>query len=73
MKGLPFESGKFFGGLVPWNRVWRTGAGYNTKISFDKQVKVGGQQIEAGTYALYTIPQSERMGCHHKQGYHPVR
>jgi hypothetical protein len=45
-----------FGGLVPWNKVWRTGAGYCTKIRFDKPVSVGGQQIEAGHYSLFTIP-----------------
>lgn len=45
-----------FGGLVPWNKVWRTGAGYCTKISFDKDVIVGGQTVGAGTYSLFTIP-----------------
>lgn len=49
-----------FGGLVPWNMVWRAGAGYCTKISFDRAVNVGGQPVEAGVYSLFTIPnQSE--------------
>ncbi|MEM7371046.1 MAG: DUF2911 domain-containing protein [Bacteroidota bacterium] len=48
-----------FGGLVPWNKVWRTGAGYCTKISFDKEVIVGGQSVAAGTYSLFTIPSPE--------------
>ena len=47
---------KVFGGLVPWNKVWRTGAGNCTKISFDTNVVVGGKKIAAGTYALLTIP-----------------
>ncbi len=47
---------KIFGALVPWNKVWRTGAGYCTKISFDQTVKLGGQQIDKGTYALFSIP-----------------
>lgn len=34
---------KIFGELVPWNKVWRTGAGYCTKIWFDKPVIVEGQ------------------------------
>ncbi|BFP42813.1 DUF2911 domain-containing protein [Flavobacteriaceae bacterium GF1] len=45
-----------FGNLVPWNKVWRTGAGHCTKISFDKNVIVGGQSINAGKYSLFTIP-----------------
>ena len=51
---------KIFGELVPWNKVWRTGAGHCTKISFDKSVKVGGQPVSAGTYSLFTIPGKER-------------
>jgi tetratricopeptide (TPR) repeat protein len=47
---------QIFGELVPWGKVWRTGAGSCTKISFDKDVKVGGQKIEAGKYSLFTIP-----------------
>jgi len=47
---------KIFGALVPWNEVWRTGAGNCTKISFDSNVVVGGQKIAAGKYALLTIP-----------------
>lgn len=45
-----------FGGLVPWDQVWRTGAGHCSKISFDKDVMVGGQPIPAGKYSLFTIP-----------------
>jgi hypothetical protein len=47
---------QIFGGLVPWNRVWRTGAGNCTKIRFDRDVKIGGQQILAGSYSVFTIP-----------------
>lgn len=45
-----------FGNLVPWNKVWRTGAGHSTKIRFDKDIIVGGQRINAGNYSLFTIP-----------------
>ena len=45
-----------FGALVPYNSVWRTGAGYCTKISFNKPVIIGGQPVNAGTYAVFTIP-----------------
>lgn len=45
-----------FGSLVPYNSVWRTGAGHCTKISFDHAVMIKGQEIPAGTYSLFTIP-----------------
>ena len=45
-----------FGGLVPWNKVWRTGAGNCTKIGFDKEVSIGGQKVPAGHYSVFTIP-----------------
>jgi hypothetical protein len=45
-----------FGGLVPWDEVWRTGAGHCTKVSFDRPVVVGGQAVAPGTYSLFTIP-----------------
>ena len=45
-----------FGGLVPYNEVWRTGANTVTKIRFGEQVQLGGQKVPAGTYALLTIP-----------------
>ena len=47
---------EIFGGLVPWNKVWRTGASYCTKISFSEDVKVGGQSVPKGAYSLFTIP-----------------
>ncbi|REJ76033.1 MAG: DUF2911 domain-containing protein [Acidobacteria bacterium] len=45
-----------FGGLVPFNEIWRTGANASTKLTFKEDVTVGGNQLKAGTYALYTIP-----------------
>ena len=48
-----------FGHLVPWNMVWRTGAGYCTKISFDQPVHIGGQTVEAGKYSIFTIPNTD--------------
>ncbi|QIE60820.1 DUF2911 domain-containing protein [Rasiella rasia] len=45
-----------FGGLVPYNKVWRTGANANTKITFSEDVMMGGKSVKAGTYAIYTKP-----------------
>ena len=47
---------KVFGGLVPFNEVWRTGANASTKLTFAEDVKIEGNSLKAGTYALYTIP-----------------
>lgn len=47
---------KIFGGLVPYGEVWRTGANTATKLSFSTDVKLGGANVPAGAYALYTIP-----------------
>lgn len=47
---------KVFGGLVPFNEVWRTGANASTKLTFTQDVKIDGNALKAGTYALYTIP-----------------
>jgi tetratricopeptide (TPR) repeat protein len=47
---------KIFGDLVPWNKVWRTGANNATRLKFNDDVIIGGQTLKAGEYALYTIP-----------------
>jgi len=47
---------KIFGGLVPYKKLWRTGAGYCTKIGFNDSVRINGKPIKAGTYSLFTIP-----------------
>jgi len=47
---------QIFGGLVPYGEVWRTGANAATRISFSTDVSFGGEAVEAGTYALFTIP-----------------
>jgi hypothetical protein len=50
---------KIYGGLVPWDKVWRTGAGYCTRLGFDREVRLGGQTVPAGKYSLFTIPRPE--------------
>lgn len=45
-----------FGGLVPFNEVWRTGANARTRLSFSTPVKLNGTDIPAGDYSLFTIP-----------------
>ena len=48
-----------FDGLVPYNKIWRTGANTSTKITFIESVHIGGKSIQPGTYALFTIPGKE--------------
>ncbi|MEL6810374.1 MAG: DUF2911 domain-containing protein [Bacteroidota bacterium] len=45
-----------FGDLVPYDKLWRTGANANTKITFSDDVMVGDGTLKAGSYAIYTKP-----------------
>jgi len=47
---------KIFGDLVPFGKVWRTGANQATTITFGDAVTIGGTKIPAGKYGLLTIP-----------------
>ena len=47
---------EIFGGLVPWDKVWRTGANAATKIRFSDAVTLAEKEVAAGQYALFTIP-----------------
>ncbi|MBT8266021.1 MAG: DUF2911 domain-containing protein [Bacteroidia bacterium] len=48
-----------FGGLVPYGKIWRTGANARTKITFSDDVVVGETTLKAGSYAIFTIPQAD--------------
>jgi hypothetical protein len=47
---------KVFGDLVPYGKIWRTGANEASLISFSEPVEIDGKRVDSGTYALYTIP-----------------
>jgi hypothetical protein len=47
---------KIFGALVPYDVLWRTGAGESTRIKFSEDVVFGGQPVKKGQYGLYSIP-----------------
>ncbi len=56
--GRPSVRGrKIFGGLTPYNIVWRAGADEATTISFNHDVKIAGEKVPAGKYGLFMIPQ----------------
>jgi len=47
---------KIFGGLVPYDHWWRTGANSATTLKTDINLKIGDLNVPAGTYTLYTLP-----------------
>lgn len=48
-----------FGNLVPFGKLWRTGANENTIVSFSDDVIIDGKTLKKGKYALYTVPKIE--------------
>jgi len=63
---------KIFGGLVAFDKLWRTGANSATKITFSQDVKVAGKDVPAGKYAVFTIPGKKTwtfiLNKNHNQG-----
>lgn len=56
----PAKKGRvIFGDLVPYGKLWRTGANAVSKIKFGEDVTVGGVAVKAGEYAIYTIPNKD--------------
>ena len=50
---------KIWGGLVPFNKVWRAGANEATKISFSTDVWIEGHKLSAGSYGFFIIPREK--------------
>ena len=50
---------RIFGDLVPFGKVWRTGANENTTISFSDDIIIDGKTLKKGKYSLYTLPKVE--------------
>lgn len=47
---------KIFGELIPFDQIWRTGAGESTRIRFTEDIVFGGQPVKRGSYSLFSIP-----------------
>jgi hypothetical protein len=59
--GRPHKKGReIFGDLVPYGKVWRTGANEATEITFTKDVIINSKRLKAGTYTIFTIPEKEK-------------
>jgi hypothetical protein len=54
------EKRKVWGGLVPFNKVWRLGADEATLLTTQKPIEIGGKSLPAGTYSLFLMPQSDK-------------
>ena len=48
-----------FGDLVPFGRMWRTGANQNSMVTFSDDVTIDGQKLAKGTYAIFTTPKAD--------------
>ncbi len=51
---------QIWGKLVPYGKMWRTGANKATSIAFDKPVSIAGKEVEPGKYAIFTIPKKDK-------------
>lgn len=49
-----------WGGLVPYDEVWVTGAHAATSLEFDKDISINNTKVPAGKYAFFTIPGKEQ-------------
>ena len=59
----PYKKGRvIFGGLVPYGKVWRTGANEATSFKVNKDIRFGGTPVKAGTYTLWTLPGPDAWG-----------
>ncbi|NGP87125.1 DUF2911 domain-containing protein [Fodinibius halophilus] len=58
--GQPSKRGRdIFGNIVAYNEVWRTGANETTEITTTEDIRIGGKELEAGTYSFFTIPRKD--------------
>src|SRR5919204_3866664 len=51
---------KIYGGLVPFGQVWRTGANESTTFVTDANLTIGGKDVPAGNYTMFTIPAEDK-------------
>lgn len=51
-----------WGGLVPYGQVWRTGANEATTLTIERPIVIGGVDLPAGKYSLFTVP-TEGVGA----------
>jgi Protein of unknown function (DUF2911) len=58
--GRPSKRGRtIFGGVVPYNTIWRTGANAATGFTVDRDVMLGNTKVPAGAYTLFSVPTAD--------------
>lgn len=58
----PFARGRvLLGGIIPYDRVWRTGANAATHLTITAPIRLAGVPLEEGTYTLWTLPSRDRV------------
>jgi hypothetical protein len=55
---------KAFGTVVPFNKVWRTGANSPTRIKFSDSVTINGKGLAAGEYSIFSVPTAKSWAIH---------
>jgi Protein of unknown function (DUF2911) len=56
----PYKKGReIFGGIIPFGKVWRTGANEATTFTTNKEIRFGEKIVQAGKYTLWTIPEAD--------------
>ena len=59
--GRPVKKGRaIFGGLVPWDKVWRAGADEATMLTTTADLMIGDVHVPKGSYSLFTIPSQSK-------------
>src|ERR1700738_992633 len=61
---------KIFGGLVPYGKIWRTGANEATTFVTSADITAGGKAVPAGSYTMFTVPKEDKraLGVGKKDG-----
>jgi len=62
---------EIFGGLVPYDKVWRTGANEATTFETNKALKIGNDSLPVGKYTLWTIPNPDSWHVIFNSKQHP--
>lgn len=58
--GQPYKREReIFGNVVPYGEVWRTGANEATELTTTKDIRFGGERLQAGTYSLFSVPRED--------------
>ncbi len=59
--GQPYKRNRLvFGGIIPYGKIWRTGANEATELTISQDIMVGDTRLKTGTYTVFTVPGSDK-------------